>query len=195
MLPKVFLARHGETQWSITGQHTGMTDLPLTEQGERNARMLGNRLELETFSDVYTSPLKRAFHTCGLAGFGDVAKVKADLVEWNYGDYEGITTKEIRAKNPTWDLYRDGCPNGESPADVLARARRVVDLARDATGNVLLFSSGHFLRIVAVQWLKIDIANARCLFLGTAALSVLGYDHAMDDPVIRLWNEMPGGAT
>ena len=143
-LPIIYLARHGETAWSLTGQHTGLTDLPLTERGERNARQLGERLRGLTFVRVYTSPLQRAHRTCELAGFGAVAEVDRDLVEWDYGQYEGRRTAEIRAERPDWELFRDGCPGGESPAQAMARADRVVSRLRTAQGNVLLFSSGHF---------------------------------------------------
>jgi len=193
--PQVYLARHGETAWSISGQHTGLTDLPLTEQGERNARQLGGRLEGLRFAAVFTSPLQRAHHTCELAGLGDVAQIDHDLVEWNYGNYEALTTKEIRLLDPLWDIYRDGCPGGESVAEIVARAHRVVEKCRSIQGDVILFSSGHFLRVLATAWLDVDVTQARCFFLGTAALSVLGYDHAMDDPVVRLWNECPGMAS
>ena len=193
--PQVYLARHGETAWSISGQHTGLTDLPLTEQGERNARQLGGRLEGLRFAAVFTSPLQRAHRTCELAGLGDVAQIDHDLVEWNYGNYEGLTTKEIRLLDPLWDIYRDGCPGGESVAEIVARAHRVVGKCRSIQGDVILFSSGHFLRVLATAWLDVDVTQARCFFLGTAALSVLGYDHAMDDPVVRLWNECPGMAS
>jgi len=190
--PLLYAARHGETAWTITGQHTGLTDLPLTPQGEENARHLATRLAGLQFAQVYTSPLQRARRTCELAGFADVAETDDDLVEWNYGDFEGKTTKEIIARFPDWDLYRDGCPNGESVQQICARAQRVVDRVRAIDGDVLLFSSSHFLRVLATRWLDIEVGAARCFFLGTAALSILGYEHAMDDPVIRLWNECPG---
>ena len=144
-LPIMYLARHGETAWSLTGQHTGLTDLPLTERGERNARQLGERLRSLTFAKVYTSPLQRAARTCELAGFGAVAEVDRDLVEWDYGHYEGRRTAESRAKHPDWLLCRDGCLGGESPAQVAARADRVVRRLRTVPGDVLLFSSGHFI--------------------------------------------------
>ena len=190
--PQLYAARHGETAWTITGQHTGFTDLPLTPKGEDNARHLANRLRNLQFAAVYTSPLQRAKRTCELAGFGDRAEIDNNLVEWNYGEYEGMTTPEIMAVNPRWDLYRDGCPGGESADDVVFRARQVVEKVRSIDGDVLIFSSGHFLRVLATCWLDLDATSARCFFLGTAALSVLGYEHAMDDPVIRLWNECPG---
>jgi len=145
-LPIIYLARHGETAWSLTGQHTGLTDLPLTKRGERNARQLGERLRGLTFAKVYTSPLQRAARTCELAGFGAVAEVDRDLVEWDYGQYEGRRTAEIRAERPDWELFRDGCPGGEAPAQASARADRVVHRLHAVQGDVLLFSSGHFIR-------------------------------------------------
>ncbi len=186
-LPIIYLARHGETAWSLTGQHTGLTDLPLTERGESNARRLGERLSGMTFAKVWTSPLQRARRTCELAGFGPAAGIDSDLVEWNYGEYEGRRTVEIRAERPDWQLFRDGCPGGESPMQVAARADRVVNRVRAVPGDVLLFSSGHFLRMLAARWVGIETAVA--LMLSTASLSALGYEHGLDQPVIRLWNE------
>jgi broad specificity phosphatase PhoE len=139
LLPVIYPARHGETAWSLTGQHTGLTDLPLTERGERNARRLGERLKGLTFAKVFTSPLRRAHRTCELAGFGAVAEVDCDLVEWDYGQYEGRRTADIRAERPDWQLFRDGCPGGESPAQAAARADRVVSRVRAVRGDVLLF--------------------------------------------------------
>src|SRR5438270_497506 len=138
-IPIIYLARHGETAWSLTGQHTGRTDLPLTERGERNARRLGQRLSGLTFATVLTSPLQRASRTCELAGFGNVAEVDADLVEWDYGQYEGLTSAQIHARSPSWNLFRDGCPGGEMPEQVAARADRVIKRVRAAPGDVLLF--------------------------------------------------------
>src|SRR5205085_31148 len=151
ILPVVYLARHGETAWSLSGQHTGLTDLPLTERGERNARQLGGRLKELTFAKVFTSPLQRAIRTCELAGFGAVAEVDRDLVEWDYGQYEGRRTAEIRAERPDWQLFRDGCPGGETPEQVAARADRVISRVRAIAENVLLFSSGHFIRVLAAR--------------------------------------------
>lgn len=152
-LPSVYLARHGETAWSLSGQHTGLTDLLLTERGEANARALGDRLRGLAFGLVLTSPLQRAKHTCQLAGFGDAAVEDRDLVEWNYGSYEGRRTAEILQERPGWQLFRDGCPGGESPADTGSRADRVIARIRAATGNVLVFSSGHILRVLGARWL------------------------------------------
>jgi probable phosphoglycerate mutase len=189
-LPTVFLARHGETAWSLSLQHTGLTDLPLTERGERNARALGNRLQNSNFVRVFTSPLQRARKTCELAGFGNVATVDNDLVEWNYGDYEGRTTADIRKDRPDWQLFRDGCPGGESLDAIGARADRVISRLRAVDGDVLLFSSGHILRILGARWLGLPPAGGGLLLLSTASLSKLGYEHGKADPVIRLWNDV-----
>ena len=186
----VYLARHGETAWSLTGQHTGLTDLPLTERGEHNAGQLGERLRGLTFARVYTSPLQRARRTCELAGFGAVAEIDPDLVEWDYGQYEGRRTAEIRVERPDWELFRDGCPGGESPAQASARADRVVSRLRAVQGDVLLFSSGHFIRVLATRWIGLEVTvNARRFMLSTASLSAVGSEHELARPVIRLWNE------
>lgn len=189
ILPVIYLARHGETAWTVTGQHTGVTDLPLTERGERNALRLGQRLAGSVFAKVFTSPLQRAQRTCELAGFGAAAEINPDLVEWNYGDYEGIRTAEIRATRPDWQLFRDGCPNGESPQQIGARADRVVSRVRAIKGNVLIFSSGHFLRVFAVRWLGLEPFAGKYLMLGVASLSALSYEHDLSDPAIRFWND------
>jgi probable phosphoglycerate mutase len=188
-LPVVYLARHGETAWSLSGRHTGFTDLPLTERGERNARQLGERLKGLRFARTFTSPLQRVARTCDLAGFGAAAEVDRDLVEWNYGKYEGIRTAEIHTERPDWQLFRDGCPGGESPDQVGARADRVVGRVRTAQGDVLLFSSGHFLRVFAARWLGSEPGAGRHFLLSTASLSALGYEHHRSQPVIRLWND------
>jgi probable phosphoglycerate mutase len=189
-IPIIYLARHGETAWSLTGQHTGLTDLPLTERGERNASRLKERLKGLKFAKVLTSPLQRARRTCELAGFGPVAEIDPDLLEWNYGEYEGRRTAEIRAERPDWQLFRDGCPGGESPAQVVARADHAISRLRAVKGDVLLFSSGHFLRVLAVRWIGIDLTvHARSFMLSTASLSAVGYEDSLSRPVIRLWNE------
>jgi probable phosphoglycerate mutase len=194
-LPLVYLARHGETAWTISHQHTGRTDLPLTPRGEAEARRLGHRLQGLTFAAVLTSPLRRAVRTCELAGFGS-AEIEADLVEWNYGAYEGRTSAEIHAERPDWQLFRDGAAEGESPEQIGARADRVIRRVRAVNGNTLLFSSGHFLRVFAARWLGLEPGAGKYFFLGTASLSALGYEHDYSDPVIRLWNdtlhELPG---
>jgi probable phosphoglycerate mutase len=189
-LPIIYLARHGETAWSLTGQHTGLTDLLLTERGERNASRLKQRLKGLTFAKVFTSPLQRARRTCELAGFATVVEIDPDLLEWNYGEYEGRRTAEIRAERPDWQLFRDGCPGGESPAQVVARADRAVSHVRAVQGDVLLFSSGHFLRVLAARWIGLELTtHARSFMLSTASLSAVGYEDSLSRPVIRLWNE------
>jgi probable phosphoglycerate mutase len=188
-LPIIYLARHGETAWSLSGQHTGLTDLPLTDRGERNARQLADRFKGVTFSKVFTSPLQRAMRTCELAGFAARAEVDRDLLEWNYGEYEGLRTAEIHAKRPDWQLFRDGCPGGESPDQVGARADRVVKRTREIQGNVLIFSSGHFLRVLAARWLSLEPAAGKYFLLSTASLSALSYEHNLSQPVIRLWDD------
>jgi broad specificity phosphatase PhoE len=190
-LPLVYLARHGDTAWTVLGRHTGLIDLPLNERGEQNARRLGKRLKGLTFVRVFTSPLQRASRTCELAGFSAVANVDHDLVEWNYGAYDGKTNSEIHEKRPGWELFRDGCPGGESVADVAERADRVIGRIRGIDGCVLLFSSRHFLRVFAARWLGLDPAAGRYFLLDTAALCIVGYEHGKHDPVIRLWNDCP----
>jgi broad specificity phosphatase PhoE len=189
-LPEVYIARHGNTAWTLTGQHTGLTDLPLTPDGERNARRLGERLKGMTVAKVFTSPLQRAFKTCELSGFGGVAEIDRDLVEWDYGKYEGLTSAEIRRERPDWDLFRDGCPGGESPAQIGERADRVVQRVRNVPGNVLLFSSGHFIRVFTARWLGLGPGTGSKYFLlSPASLSALSYEHNLSRPVIRLWND------
>jgi probable phosphoglycerate mutase len=188
-LPAVYLARHGETEWSLSGQHTGLTDLPLTDRGESNARRLGERLKGLNFAKVFTSPLQRARRTCELAGFGDRAELDRDLLEWNYGEYEGRRTEEIHKERPDWQLFRDGCPGGESPQQIGARADRVVKRIRGISGNVLIFSSGHILRVLTARWLGLEPGSGKCFLLSTASLSALGYEHNFSAPVIQLWND------
>jgi probable phosphoglycerate mutase len=189
-LPITYVARHGETAWTITGQHTGLTDLPLTERGERNARRLGERLKGLTFAKVFSSPLQRALRTCELAGFRAVVEVDPELVEWNYGAYEGRRRADIRAERPGWELFRDGVPGGETLQQIGARADRVIERIRAVRGDVLLFTSGHFIRVLACRWLGVEPGvNSRFFMLSTASLSALGYENAPSRPVIRLWNE------
>jgi probable phosphoglycerate mutase len=189
-LPVLYVARHGETAWSLSGQHTGLTDLPLTPNGERNAKRHGERLKGLKFTKVFTSPLQRASRTCELAGFGSAAEIDRDLVEWDYGQYEGRRSAEIFAERPDWQLFRDGCPGGESPQQVEERADRVVQRIRAVLGNVLLFSSGHFIRVLAARWLELGPGSAGKYFLlSTASLSALSYEHNLSHPVIRLWND------
>jgi len=189
-LPKIYVARHGETAWSLSGQHTGLTDLPLTERGELNAKRLGDRLKGITFTKVFTSPLQRAYKTCELAGFENVSEIDPNLVEWDYGEYEGHRTAEILAKRPDWQLFRDGCPGGESPAEVAKRADSVIAKIREVNGNVLIFSSGHFIRVLAVRWIGLEpTITCKYFMLSTASLCALGYKHDLSNPVITLWND------
>jgi len=188
-VPVIYLARHGETAWTLTGQHTGLTDLPLTAQGECNARGLGARPRGLVFAKVFASPLQRARRTCALAGFESVAEVDSDLVEWNYGAYEGRTTAQIRVERPDWQLFRDGCPGGESPAQVKVRADNALNRVRAVGGDVLLFSSGHFLPVLAARWLGLEPAAGRFFLLSTASLSALSYEHNLSEPAIRLWDD------
>jgi probable phosphoglycerate mutase len=192
--PIVYLARHGETAWTITGQHTGRTDLPLTKRGADMARRLGERLNGSAYAKVFTSPCLRAVQTCNLAGFGAVAEVDRDLVEWDYGEYEGRLSVDILTERPGWLLFRDGCPGGESPDDVAVRADRVVERVRRVGADVLLFSSGHFLRMLAARWIGAEPIVGRSLMLSTASLSSLSHEHSAD-PAIRLWNDTAHIAT
>ncbi len=188
-LPKITLARHGETPWTITGQHTGLADIPLTEKGERDAVRLGDRLKGMTYPHIFVSPLIRARRTCELASFGTIAEVDADLTEWHYGDYEGRKRAEIVKDRPDWHLFRDGCPGGESPADISLRADRMIAKVRALKDDVLLFSSGHFLRVFASRWCGLEVGFAAHLWLATASVSVLSYEHDLDMPALMLWND------
>ena len=188
-LTVVYLVRHGETAWSKTGQHTGRTDIVLTDEGERQAAQLKVRLAGLSVGHVYSSPLQRARRTADLAGFGARASIMDDLLEWDYGAYEGKTSKEIRDSRPDWDLFRDGCPGGESPAAIVARADRVVAHLRSLDSDTLLFSSGHILRVLASRWVGQVVSYGKTLALDPASLSMLGYEHGQEDPVLRLWNE------
>jgi probable phosphoglycerate mutase len=192
-LPEIHMIRHGETAWTKSGQHTGLTDIPLTERGEDQARQFGGHLQGRTFAHVFTSPLQRAKRTCELAGFGAMAQIDPDLVEWNYGEYEGLTRAEILERRPGWQVFHDGCPRGESVAEVGARADRVIARLRALDGDTLLFSSGHFTRAFAARWLGLAASGGRWFLLSTTTLSVLGYDHDKSEPVIRLWNDIRPG--
>jgi probable phosphoglycerate mutase len=187
--PLVYLVRHGETAWSLTRQHTGLKDLPLTDRGRQAATEMKDRLSRLAVDHVFTSPLQRASLTCELAGFGDRAEVDADLVEWDYGQFEGLTKAEILQKQPGWHLFRDGCPGGETIAEISARADRVVSRLRQMAGQTLLFSSGHFLRVLTARWLGLGADAGRFWTLDTTSLSTLGYEHSMEEPIIRLWND------
>jgi broad specificity phosphatase PhoE len=190
ILPQIYLVRHGETAWSISGQHTGLTDIPLTENGENNAKRLAERLRDINFAAVYSSQLLRAKQTCELAGFGSVVQLEPDLCEWNYGNYEGLTSAEILKKQPGWSVFRDGCPGGESIEDISVRAGRVVSRLKKVTeGKVLLFSHGHMLRVLAARWLVLPAEEGSLFTLAPTSISILGYEHNLDEPVIRLWNQ------
>ena len=187
-IQQVYLARHGETEWSLSGQHTGITDIPLTENGRNLAKRLAPVLATERFALVLTSPLERARKTCELAGLGAHAEIDRDLMEWNYGEYEGLTPKQIDAQAPGWMIFTDGCPGGESPAQVSARADRLVARVRSVEGDVALFAHGHIFRVFAARWLGLP-AMAGCHFLlDTATLSILSYYRTL--PAIRRWNAM-----
>ena len=188
-VPEIYLVRHGETQWSASGRHTGRTDIPLTATGEEAARSVADRLKHQTFQAVWSSPSRRAFDTCRLAGFGERAVKKADLQEWDYGAYEGVTTKEILAGRPGWQLFRDGCPGGETAADVGARADAIIGAAHAVAGNLLIFSSSHVLRVLAARWVGLPPEGGANFVLDTASLSILGYEHDLTEPVIRRWNQ------
>ena len=185
----VWLVRHGETEWSLSGRHTGRTDIPLTGQGERDARVLGARLRGETFVRVFTSPRQRARQTCVLAGVTPLAEIDPDLAEWDYGAYEGQFSADIRQARPGWNLFRDGSPGGEMPAQVSERADRLISRLRAVDGNVALFSHGHFGRVLAARWLGLPVTDAQKFLLGTASLSILGSEPSHPEvPVIALWN-------
>jgi len=190
-LPRLYLARHGDTAWTDSHRHTGRTDVPLNERGEEHARQLGERLKRFSFVRVFTSPLQRASKTCELAGFGCVAQVDDDLTEWNYGRLEGMLTREILNAQPAWELFRDGCPEGESPQDVAERADRFIARVHDLRGDVLAFSSGHIIRMIAARWNGLAPAAGRVFFCRPASVGVLGFEHDnRDEPIIRLWNYM-----
>ena len=184
--PKVYLLRHGETEWSLNGQHTGVTDIPLTENGRMAARLLQPLLAKETFALILTSPLQRARETCELAGLGTRASVEPDLIEWNYGEYEGLTTEQIRLTRPAWSVFRDGCPGGESPEQAGSRGDRVLAKVRATEGNVALFAHGHILRVLAARWINLSASYGEHFLLDTATLNVLGYYR--ESPAFKIWN-------
>jgi probable phosphoglycerate mutase len=183
---EVVLVRHAETEWSREHKHTGRTDIPLTEQGRIDAVELGERLRGRRFALVLSSPARRARETCELCGLGEQAQERGELWEWDYGEYDGLTLAQIRARRPGWNLWRDGCPGGESAADVGARVDRAILEARAQTGDVAIFSHGHVLRVLGARWVELDAAAGAHLTLFTAALSVLGYER--EAPVLRRWN-------
>ena len=193
MHPRIYLIRHGETEWSLASRHTGRTDIPLTEQGEQDARKLGERLRDLRFSQVFTSPRQRARRTCELAGLGPVAKIEPDLAEWDYGDYEGQHSVDIGQGRPDWILFRDGCPGGEMPAQVSDRADRLITRLRALDGNIALFSHGHFGCVLAARWIGLPVIEGQHFLLGTASLSLLGYEPSHPEvPLIELWNAGSG---
>ena len=183
---KVYLLRHGETEWSLNGRHTGVTDIPLTDNGRMAARLLQPLLARETFASILTSPLQRARETCELAGLGKHANVEPDLIEWNYGEYEGLTTEKIRMTRPAWSVFRDGCPGGESPDEIASRADRVLLKVRAAEGNVALFAHGHILRVLAARWINLSASYGEHFLLDTATLNVLGYYR--ESAAFKIWN-------
>jgi probable phosphoglycerate mutase len=188
-LPRLFLARHGDTAWTESRQHTGRTDLPLNERGEERARQIGEQLRRFSFARVFTSPLQRASKTCTLAGFGEVAEAQADLTEWDYGRFEGKLTRDILKERPGWELFRDGCTEGELPEDVATRANRFIARVRSINGDVLAFSSGHIIRMIAARWLGLPPVAGRFFFCHPASVGVLGYEHhSREEPIIGLWN-------
>ena len=187
--PVLVLVRHGDTAWSRSGQHTGRTDIPLLEEGRRMATELREPLRAWDFAAVWTSPLSRASETCALAGYGDVAQMRSDLMEWDYGTFEGKTKADIRATSPNWTLWADGVPCGESARDVGARADRIIAEARSVEGNVLLFAHGHLLRVLAARWLGLPPTEGRLFTLSTASISMLGLDSDGDQQVLQLWND------
>jgi len=187
--PQIFLVRHGETEWSLSGRHTGRSDIPLTENGEAAARLLKARIPATGFDAIFCSPSQRARKTCELAGFGSRVEIDDNLAEWDYGRYEGVTTKEIQMQKPGWNIFHDGCPDGEMASDVAARADAVINKIKAVDGNVLIFSSSHFLRVLAARWLGLNAEAGASFVLDTACISILGYEHNLDEPVIRSWNQ------
>lgn len=183
---KIYLIRHGETEWSRAGKHTGVTDVVLTEHGRETARLLQSVLAEEKFTLVLSSPLQRARETCELAGLGKIAIVEPDLIEWNYGEYEGLTTRQIQSVRPGWSVFHDGCPGGETPEQVAARADRVIAKVRAGAGNIALFAHGHILRVLAARWINLPPSCGEHLLLDTATVCVLGYYY--DTPALKIWN-------
>ncbi len=188
---RLCLVRHGGTEWAISGRHTGRTDIPLTAAGEDEARLLAPRLQANHFDHVLTSPMQRARRTCELAGLGSAAEVDQALSEWNYGDYEGRRTTDIHEARPDWNLFHDGCPGGETPAQVSDRADRLIAHLRTLKGDVALFSHGQYSAVLAVRWIGLPVVNGQHFPLGTASVSILGYDASHPDvPVIERWNSI-----
>jgi broad specificity phosphatase PhoE len=189
LLSRVYLVRHGETAWSLFGKHTGRTDIPLTEQGQRDAHKLSERLHAVKFSRVFTSPLQRAQRTCELAGLGEIAEIEPDLTEWDYGEYEGKRSLDTRKKWPEWNLFRDGGPGGETPAQISERADRLITRLRTLEGNIAIFSHGQLGRVLAARWIGLPVGQAQHFVLSTASVSILGYEHNLaEESAILLWN-------
>ncbi len=189
---RLYLVRHGETEWSLSGQYTGRTDIPLTAHGEDEARELGQRIRNIPFARVLSSPLKRAQQTCALAGLIPTAEIEPDLAEWDNGEDEGRTPADILASRPGWNLFRDGSPRGETPAEISIRADRLITRVRAWDGNIALFSHGHLGRVLAARWIGLSVAQAEHFLLNTASLSILCYEHdCTDQPAIALWNSAP----
>lgn len=188
----LYIIRHGETAWSLTGQHSGATDLPLTPHGEDEARGLALPLRDIAFSNVLTSPLLRARQTCGFAGLGAAAMIEPDLIEWNYGDYEGRRSADIRRERPDWSIYRDGCPGGETPAAVAARADNLIERFGRSGNCIALFTHGQFACSLAARWLGLDIGQAAHLAIDTASIGILGHSRSRPEArVVSLWNFAP----
>ena len=194
LLPHIFLMRHGETEWSVSGHHTGRADVPLTENGELESRRLGEQVRGISFRHVLVSPLQRAKRTCQWAGLNDEAVNEPDLIEWDNGEYQGRTHKEIAKERPGWNVFRDGCPNGESPQQISDRADRLIVKLRELDGNVALFSHGHFGRVLGVRWIGLPVEFGERFLLATASLSILSYQHEdAAKPAILLWNSILRG--
>ncbi|MEJ0085136.1 MAG: histidine phosphatase family protein [Pseudomonadota bacterium] len=187
-LPRIYLVRHGETAWSLSRQYTGRADIPLTARGERDAVELGAHLKGLEFAQVLMSPLLRARQTANLIGFSTHAIVEPDLMEWDYGSYEGRRAADVQAERPGWDLFTDGCPGGESLADLAVRAERVIEKLRAASADVLIVAHRDVLRILMARWVGLQPIDARRFYLDTASVSIIGYQHALDEPAIRLLN-------
>ncbi|MDQ4049896.1 MAG: histidine phosphatase family protein [Actinomycetota bacterium] len=185
--PEIYLARHGETEWSLSGRHTGTTDVPLTDNGRRHAEALGGRLRGSDFAAVFASPMGRTLETCRLAGFGDSCVERPELVEWNYGEYEGVTTEEIRKTVPGWTVWTHGAPAGETAADVGARCDALIEELLQMDGEVLLFAHGHILRVLGARWIDLPPELGGRLALSTGTLSLLGWER--DNRVLELWND------
>ena len=192
-LSRLYLMRHGETAWSLSGQHTGRTDIPMTNRGEQDAQKLAERLHAVKFSRVFTSPLQRALRTCQLAGFDDVAEIEPDLTEWDYGDYEGQLSSNTRKERPEWNLFRDGGPHGESPSQISERVDRLIARFRRLEGNIAIFSHGQVERVLAARWIGLPVGQAQHFVLSTASVSILGYEHnRAEESAIIMWNAFSG---